>query len=235
MLYHLHDPNIIDFAEAVFGFVRTDKRNGPGTTTLRDHKLYWHRPNVKRTVNDVSPTSTQHTTIKPVKAGKTFTFRIYFENLTAKELGALAWVVQPQGNGNSVHRLGMGKSLGYGSVQLFASLYLTNMRQRHSTLFTNNAFVEGRTESSIGDFREKFEAFLLHQLQVKDVSSIAELDRIKMFLAMLRYPGPSAVKTRAMDIQGQVPTFRQRPVLPDPLEIMDISRSSRVAQSVKER
>ncbi|RMD60660.1 TIGR03986 family CRISPR-associated RAMP protein, partial [Candidatus Parcubacteria bacterium] len=63
----------------------------PNETTIRGHKLYWHRDSVglddvREQVQDWS-TDTQHTAIRPVKAGVTFRFRIYFENLRDFELG----------------------------------------------------------------------------------------------------------------------------------------------------
>src|SRR5690606_18487485 len=65
-------------------------------TTIRGHKLYWHRWDNGSDVSQVkegsnhdsllqdlrraSPEDTQHTIIRPVKAGVTFAGRIRFEN-----------------------------------------------------------------------------------------------------------------------------------------------------------
>lgn len=51
-----------------------------------------------------------------VKIGTTFTFRLHVSNLSQVELGALLWLLNLEGG--HFHRLGGGKPLGFGSVQL---------------------------------------------------------------------------------------------------------------------
>ena len=92
------------------------------------------------------PLDTQHTLMKPLRPGLTFTFRIHFENLSDVELGALLWAVHPlQPDPDRplylAHHLGMGKPLGMGSVHLTASLTLTPRHRdgdkgRYEKLFT---------------------------------------------------------------------------------------------------
>ncbi len=106
-------------------------------TTIRGHKLYWHRPTkspitLARETDPSDPDREDrvHTEIEPVKAGVTFKARIRFRNLTTVELGAvLAAVNLPAG---CAHRLGMAKSLGLGSVHLDDVRLLTiNPRARY--------------------------------------------------------------------------------------------------------
>src|SRR5262249_4264427 len=59
---------------------------------IRGHKLYWRQrvdfSSLKARNSDGSKPKIE-TKFKPVKAGVSFSFRIYFENLTDAELGAL--------------------------------------------------------------------------------------------------------------------------------------------------
>jgi CRISPR/Cas system CSM-associated protein Csm3 (group 7 of RAMP superfamily) len=65
---------------------------------IRGHKLYWHRKVVEPkdytyqgSQEDIEQHKKQLTGIQPVLPGARFAFRVYFENLTDEELGALLW------------------------------------------------------------------------------------------------------------------------------------------------
>ena len=114
-------------------------------TTIRGHKLYWHRwdgtglgqvtvqpPEQHRRLLDdlrsARPRDTQHTLIQPVVATSptgtrtTFTGRIRFENLTDIELGALLSALNlPQ---NCAHKIGMAKPLDLHSLFALLQLWL---------------------------------------------------------------------------------------------------------------
>jgi hypothetical protein len=98
---------------------------------LRGYKRYWHRPNdvvegeLRKTAAAARDLQDHlRTTIRPVRAGARFRGRIRFENLTEAEFGALyACIRLPAG---LAHKIGMGKNLGLGSV---------NVRVLKTTLF----------------------------------------------------------------------------------------------------
>lgn len=58
----------------------------------------------------------QKTRVKPLRHGQTFEFTIRFDNLSARELGLLLLALKP--SAGFLHRLGMGKPLGMGVVEL---------------------------------------------------------------------------------------------------------------------
>lgn len=102
-------------------------------TVLRGHKLYWHKGAVTaelipaaleelkdKKTGEENPHDTQHTQIRPVRAGVRFAFRIHFENSSDEELGALLWLIVLPDVQNREHRhsLGMGKPYGMGAVRL---------------------------------------------------------------------------------------------------------------------
>lgn len=201
-------------------------------TTIRGQKLYWHRwsgtqglAQVKETDrhdqlrNDLqgsNPRDSQHTIVRPVKAGVTFQGRIRFENLTDVELGALLYAIQlPEG---CAHRLGMAKPLGLGSVRIAAQLHLIDRNRRYLN------WTETGAGSDSGElFRNVFvEEMLRHAHQSAEtminrnhgLRRIARLDALYLLLA---WEGRNGIeKTAYMELSQ----FRTRPVLPTPHAVM---------------
>ena len=201
----------------------------PHTTVIRGHKLYWHRGAVEQ--GDVEEknsvdwsTNTQHTQIKPVKAGVTFRFKIQFENLSNVELGALLWAMTLPGETDKQyrHKLGMGKPLGMGSAKITPTLYLSNRRSRYTRLFEGETWhkADGR-ENNTQQFMNAFENYVLagmDQGERGQKKSLKDVERIKMLFKMLEWPGPNPQLTKYMRIEP-VNEYKERPVLPDPLNI----------------
>jgi CRISPR-associated protein (TIGR03986 family) len=175
----------------------------PDETVIRGHKLYWHQGD--RTRQDIEDpnapaTSTQHTQFKPVKPGVKFTFRVYFENLSDRELGALCWTLHPLGDSTKeyCHHLGMGKPLGMGAVKLEATLHLTDRPTRYGSLFDDNNWqtgTPGRGESlsdrtTLERRTREFERHVLEELKLHTTCQhLCELKRIGMLLKMMEWPG----------------------------------------------
>lgn len=198
-------------------------------TAIRGHKMYWHRGPVETTeVQEQSEvnwaTDTQHTSIKPVKAGVRFRFRIYFENLRDVELGALLWALTLPGEDGKdyCHSLGMGKPLGMGVVKITPTLYLSDRKSRYRRLFGETDWHrDEREEKNTEQFIRAFEDFILQRMDPQErgqAQFLKDVERIKMLLKMLEWPGPDRRLTEYMTIE---PTneYKERPVLPDPLHI----------------
>jgi CRISPR-associated protein (TIGR03986 family) len=203
----------------------------PHKTVIRGHKRYWHQDD--RTAKDlrpepnspnvdaqgtVDPTSKQHTQFKPVKSGVQFTFRVYFENLSDEELGALCWTLHPLGDEAVMsdpakgycHSLGMGKPLGMGAVKLDATLHLTNRPTRYGSLFSGDNWQTGETSagesfSGVAGIEhlkrrtQKFEEHILRELNNPTMPGsgaqcqhLRDLKRIGMLLKMMEWPGHPA-------------------------------------------
>lgn len=205
------------------------------STTIRGHKLYWHqgldtdldldleqiraRISEKSVQTEESREDTQHTRMKPLQPGVTFSFRVHFENLSDRELGALCWTLHPCGEAGRryCHHLGMGKPLGMGAVELHARLHLINRTQRYSALFSGNTWQSGEftvgenrservqafTEDNEGAMGEDlalpevlerwtrpFEQHLLDELKPdRPCTGLAGMRRIAMLLKLLEWPG----------------------------------------------
>ncbi|HMV85114.1 MAG TPA: TIGR03986 family CRISPR-associated RAMP protein [Blastocatellia bacterium] len=210
-------------------------------TAIRGNKLYWKRgsrtldelrakpnsPNVDAN-GHVTPTSTQHTLIKPVRSDVQFKFRVYFENLSNEELGALCWALHPLGDKQKYcHQLGMGKPLGMGAVELDATLHLNNRKERYGSLFGERGWITGYDESGlklaersdeIKTFTDAFEAKILGELRPfkdgRECSRLAELKRIAMLLKMMEWE--NGLSADDVQTQGLQTGFKDRRVLPDP-------------------
>jgi CRISPR-associated protein (TIGR03986 family) len=198
-------------------------------TTIRGHKLYWHRWDNGSDVSQVkegsnhdsllqdlrraSPKDTQHTIIRPVKAGVTFAGRIRFENLTDVEVGALLHALQlPDG---CAHSLGMGKPLGLGSIRITARLNLVDRAERYREWKPTG--IVGNDDDS--RFRQVFEDTIIsHAKNTGEVfldgqQGLRRIARLDALYCMLEWERRPARESTAYMELGQ---FRERPVLPSP-------------------
>ena len=187
---------------------------------IRGHKLYWRQRGTieqAREEGQVSEGDTQHTCVKAVKAGKTFKFRVRFENLTHAELGALAWAIALPSTENKElrHMLGMGKPLGMGVVKLTPTLYLIDRQTRYRSLFNGDGWEQGVKEEAT-DFYVK--AFYAHVKQTLDFDFLNH-ERVKELLVMLQARAYDENKFGYMKIEPN--EFKDRPVLPRPSEVVE--------------
>jgi CRISPR-associated protein (TIGR03986 family) len=188
--------------------------------------MYWNRgevdlKDIKELDDENIENSKSHTKIRPIKPGITFSFRIYFENLRDFELGAILWVLTIPGKKETEyrHKLGMGKPYGMGTVKILSELYKTQRTERYQKLFEKDSWFEAVQkvpEESRNSLIKTFEEYVLVQIKYNTkVNSFSEIKRIEMLLKMMEWEEPSTKLTEYL----QINEFRQRPVLPDPLNI----------------
>ncbi len=105
-----------------------------GDCLPQGRKFYLHRDNVSEKpwkTNDPNATEAQKNIVTPVRAGQTFFFHIDFTNLSEEELGLLCYALRPTTEFR--HKLGMGKSIGLGRVQIDPiGLFLVDRKKRYS-------------------------------------------------------------------------------------------------------
>lgn len=199
----------------------------PHETVIRGHKRYWHQglspdrgltlDQIRELIEDerarlgqLEETSTQHTRFNPVRPGVKFKFRVYFENLSDRELGALCWTLHPLGDPAKeyCHHLGMGKPLGMGAVKLEATLHLTDRPTRYGSLFDGDNWQKGATGNSellsnravLEGLVNAFEQHILELLKLNTSHRhLFELKRIGMLLKLMEWPGFRAV----LPVSGQ--------------------------------
>ncbi|HNY38141.1 MAG TPA: TIGR03986 family CRISPR-associated RAMP protein, partial [Petrotogaceae bacterium] len=82
---------------------------------IRGRKFYWHS---KKVLTADEPTE-RNSTVRPVRAGVTFTFKVYFDRINEEELKKLIWTLNLGSNENTnCHKMGKGKPIGLGSVKI---------------------------------------------------------------------------------------------------------------------
>jgi CRISPR-associated protein (TIGR03986 family) len=206
-------------------------------SVIRGHKQYWHKgaitaAELKEDVDKLKAPEeeTQHTQIRPVAPGVSFTFKIHFENLSAVEVGLLLWVLLLPGQRGVAyrHKLGMGKPLGMGSVHLQPHLVLSDRTARYRALFDETGWATAETIiTDLVPYLHAFEAKMLAvlpPLERGNQTAFAQIPRIQTLLTLLAWPGPAKSQTRYLEIEHEDPTgnrqkineYRPRPVLPTP-------------------
>lgn len=134
--------------------------------TIRGYKLYWHQPIDKaKSWKSSSNTNGDKLSkyIQPIDSGMTFKSRIYFNNLSDIELGALLLTLNldqldaaADDKKSISYKLGKGKSIGLGSIKLNSSLHILDREKRYNTLFDNNTWQLGETDISKDTFINAF-------------------------------------------------------------------------------
>jgi len=199
---------------------------------VRGYKLYWHRPGATWQVSktEAAKHASQYTQMSPLAANNTFSFRVRFENLTEVEVGVLAAALQlPAGY---AHKLGMGKPLGLGSVQITARLVLIDRQARYRRLFAPGEKLQWETGQTglameLVYYQDKFASWVsesantsLAELWEKPYSRWAELR------AMLNFnyaPLPENTRYMRIETDGGAGTkeneYKERPILPKASQI----------------
>lgn len=195
----------------------------PDETVIRGSKRYWHKNSIglddikEHDEANIEEFPKVYTRIRPVEAGVTFSFRIYFENLKDNELGALLWPLNlsSEKGKDYRHTLGMGKPFGMGEVIIKTELYISDRNKRYNQLFEGGGWAEGVNKVlDLQHFTDEFEKFVLKVID-PNKAKLCEVERIKMLLTMMEWPGPSRNSTRYLEPDE----YSNRNVLPDPLNV----------------
>lgn len=214
-------------------------------TVIRGHKLYWHQKDVScdsvketQEQQEIEKKAKQYTKIRPIRSAVSFNFRIYFENLTDEELGALLWVLDlAKEKENRIYvkddreyrfSLGMGKPFGMGSVKLSnQQLWLSQRKEkRYQKLFDGNNWETGNysnTEVEAQVFVDSFKDYILKGIGENSERKLEDVQRIKMLLEMLSFPGKPPGSVRYMEIEHRHHDneYKNRRVLPNPFQVRD--------------
>ncbi|NJO83238.1 MAG: TIGR03986 family CRISPR-associated RAMP protein [Blastochloris sp.] len=214
-------------------------KGNPGRAEIEDLD-FLQEPDDKRKKD------TQHTTIRPVAAGSRFRFELQFTNLSDIELGALLWVLRL--SDDALHqdrpyrlKIGMGKPLGMGALKVEHKVCVSNRVKRYSSLFGSGqawALAEDelspeQADACVAAFEHYILANIDEREQTQAAGRLANTLRIQMLLAMLSWPGPQKTEqfTRYMEIElkrsprigKDTNEYKDRPVLPDPLQVQALA------------
>ena len=118
-------------------------------------KWYLHHKTVAWKTLAPTQDRKQKTRIRPLKAGLEFVFDVEFQNLSQNELALLVYSLRPTPEFR--HRLGLGKPLGLGTVQIQpVGVFLVDRRSRYKTddlfggvRYHHAAICDGQTAQSV--------------------------------------------------------------------------------------
>ncbi len=215
-----------------------------GKTEIRGFKRYWHKKNVGESnwsentenvwINDINKRvekyddrrnkieSSQHTIIRPVEKDTKFFGKVYFENLTEFELGALLTSLDlPE---NMRHQIGMAKPYGLGSIEIIPTLKIQKRIPRYESLFANSGkFEEGEIDSnkSVQVRKDSISKFKNEIKNFTGEFSFNNIPRLKELYTMLTWED---TQTNNMKNYVGVPDdhWKERHVLPFPSDIDQI-------------
>lgn len=195
---------------------------------LRGYKMYWHKKIDNRgwQAGAGQQNSNIMKQIQPLLPGNTFSSTIHFRNLTAVELGALLKVFHlQQDKEDIVYKLGMGKSLGMGSVRIQSALHLDS--ERYGKLFDGGKWQESQQAADPAPFLDAFAAYVKAHLGPAEASYQASLKNLRIMLDWRNTERPnwnkevSAVGSEQGSVKNGVdPQFTERYVLPAPDKVV---------------
>lgn len=159
---------------------------------LRGYKLYWHNnfaawqatPDERKLDAGKSADKRITKTITPLKNGATFKAKIRFQNLSAVELGALMMIFDLNGKGKTAaYKIGMGKSLGFGSIRITPTLYLES-NSAYENIFDGNGWKNPYELANPAKFLDAFKKYVdsqkmtsIWQNIMKELNAILDWDK----------------------------------------------------------
>jgi CRISPR-associated protein (TIGR03986 family) len=125
-----------------YDYAITWKGNTPKTVpgylaTIRGRKFYWHSRIRRAPHIEDGKASERNVFVRPLKGGKRFRSRVFFNRISEAELRRLLWVLTIGTSPDHAHKLGMGKPIGLGSVRLDVA----DIVVRHITADDENATI----------------------------------------------------------------------------------------------
>lgn len=199
---------------------------------VRGRKYYWHRgfelKGLAEAGSDNNNKKTQ-SILQPLPENTTATFDVHLDSVSLVQLGAILTALRlPEGH---AHKLGMGKSLGLGSVRIDlissdvcsdADRY-SDLSIRCAALFTRQKTALSLPEELLGEAEDAFRAKLLKGLTGKngDLKDFENLPHIRALRAMMDFKGhPSNCNTQNMKLEE----FKALRILP---KAEDVRREGR--------
>lgn len=190
---------------------------------LRGRKLYWHHD----VVEDLFPEGNQNDNVSnilhPLDKGAEGSFDIFVDHLTDTELGCLfeALELAPE----SRHKLGMGKSLGFGSIKLeIESAKIEDCSKKYSSLAgrLQEPHAPERDEAWCQNLRDIFRKHVFNEVKEAykeekpgDFYALPPIQTLFLMLNWEKRPKPDQVAT--MKLQ---PCFsKKHALLPDADEV----------------
>lgn len=161
-----------------------DTRHWDEDSTVRGYKMYWHgEPDWKKTVQSTANEKVDRK-MAPLKENHVFTGKVRFRNISAEELGALAFLFALGNEADVGFKLGMGKPLGLGIVTIESTLYLQD-KDYYAQLFDDKGFARKESAEGMEHFIQSFEAYVTKQIGKNAAAYNAYLNSLASLYRML--------------------------------------------------
>jgi CRISPR/Cas system CSM-associated protein Csm3 (group 7 of RAMP superfamily) len=205
--------------------VNTEKNNlkhwNDPEAKIRGFKQYWHKTDNfgYKEIEGVQKTPSHPDPIKPLCSNNMFQGKIRFENLTNEELGALVFALDLPSD--CCHKIGMGKPLGLGTIQIKPTVVIEDRTERYDNLLIADGKWFLPLKSGSIDFKKSFSDYILQEVDIKK-NDLWETERLSQLKSMLEYDEAINKKenwleeTRYMNL-GE---FKRREVLDTPKSIL---------------
>lgn len=183
-----------DYAKILMGpnptsfqfYLNTDEYKNPqhwdSEVGIRGYKFYWHKKMDWQGVKNDN--ENMNNVIAPVKANNHFKGKIRFENLDAIELGAFMYLFGIAEEKDICYKLGMGKSIGLGSIKLTGKFYFRDDTYYKKLFATDKkGFAKCLIEVDKQKFIDEFKSYIKNKLSAK--SFVLYKQKIKDLKAIL--------------------------------------------------
>lgn len=128
---------------------------------IRGRKFYWHSNNWQKSDAERNK---RNATMELVKEKAKFSFDIFFEGITKKELDKLIWSLnfwENKDNGSLMHKIGHGKPLGFGSVKITVDEVLERKYNLKNGYELNEILVDYNSEEPIDETNDSVRDLLV--------------------------------------------------------------------------
>lgn len=140
----------------------------PRAITIRGYKQYWHQYISENgwKADGINPNEKLRHIIHPLTENNEFIFSIRFRELSPIELGALLKVFQLAEQGEHIaYKLGLGKSLGMGSVNITITDIQLDQTERYTTLFSHGQWSEAVKHVDAKPYVQQFDDYVAQQFK----------------------------------------------------------------------
>lgn len=172
--------------------------------TIRGIKQYW----LKDYIEDYEVEKGNMTSkVFPLKEGTQFKSKIHFKNLDEDELGLLLWSLKIDKDSNE--NIGLGKSLGYGRIEIKdINLKIEDIEAKYNSFTFDYAIAED-IDKYIGIYKKDFSNKYLKGNNIEQEKTIKELKEIKTRIVKKE----DSKFYRYMNMQDK--EFKEKKVLPE--------------------
>lgn len=199
-----------DYAKILMGpnptsfqfYLNTDEYKNPqhwdSSANIRGYKFYWHKK--MRWQGDKNDNENMNNLIAPVKPNNHFKGKIRFENLDAVELGAFMYLFGIAEEKDICYKLGMGKSIGLGSIKLTGKFYFRDDTYYKKLFATDKkGFAKCLIEVDKQKFIDEFKIYLKSKLSPESfVSYKQRINSLKAILSIKYMMSANSEKWNSM-------------------------------------